>query len=118
MRVGAVGSNPYVYNTNAVSSASMKKIQGIGNDLTASRSDFSNLTSAGENTNPLKVGETKNFVDIMDMQMQMGRMNASRVMNVSPFEEEAVRNVYSNEQAIENQQQNAQAAAIGIDMAV
>ena len=95
MRIGAVGASPYIYNTNAVSSASLGKIKGIGNDLTASKSDFSGLSeSVGANENPLRMGETKNFVDIVGMQMQMGRMNASRVMDVSPFEDEAVRNVY------------------------
>lgn len=89
MRIGAVGMNPYVYNTNSVNASSMNRIQGIGSDLTASKSDFSGLTSEdiGENINPLRPGETKNFVDIMEMQMQMGRMNASRVMDASPFEQ-------------------------------
>lgn len=87
MRIGAVGASPYVYNTNAVSSASLNKIKGIGNDLTSAGSDFSGLTdSVGVNENPLKLGETKNFVDVVGMQMQMGRMNASRVMDVNPFE--------------------------------
>lgn len=95
MRIGAVGASPYIYNTNAVSSLSLGKIKGIGNDLTSSKSDFSGLSSSvGANENPLKMGETKNFVDIVGMQMQMGRMNASKVMDVSPFEDEAVRNVY------------------------
>lgn len=97
MRIGAVGASPYIYNTNAVSSASLNKIKGIGNDLTASKSDFSGLSeSVGANENPLKMGETKNFVDIVGMQMQMGRMNASRVMDVDPFADQAVRNVYEN----------------------
>lgn len=97
MRIGAVGASPYIYNTNAVSSASLSKIKGIGNDLTASKSDFSGLSeSVGANENPLKMGETKNFVDIVGMQMQMGRMNASRVMDVDPFADQAVRNVYEN----------------------
>ena len=97
MRIGAVGASPYIYNTNAVSSASLGKIKGIGNDLTASKSDFSGLSeSVGANENPLTMGETKNFVDIVGMQMQMGRMNASRVMDVDPFADQAVRNVYEN----------------------
>ena len=96
MRIGAVGSSPYVYNTNSVSSASLNKIKGIGSDTTASRSDFSGLTQEAVNENPLKLGETKNFVDIVGMQMQMSRMNASRVMDVSPFEDQAVRNAYEN----------------------
>ncbi len=87
MRIGAVGASPYVYNTNAVSSASLNKIQGIGSDTTSSRSDFSGLTESAVNENPLRMGETKNFVDIMEMQVQMGRMNAARVMDVNPFAE-------------------------------
>lgn len=87
MRIGAVGASPYVYNTNAVSSASLNRIEGIGSDTTASRSDFSGLTQEAVNENPLRMGETKNFVDIMDMQIQMGRMNAARVMDVNPYAE-------------------------------
>ncbi len=87
MRIGAVGASPYVYNTNAVSSASLNRIEGIGSDTTASRSDFSRLTQEAVNENPLRMGETKNFVDIMDMQIQMGRMNAARVMDVNPYAE-------------------------------
>ncbi|MCR5421254.1 MAG: hypothetical protein K6E98_09615 [Lachnospiraceae bacterium] len=86
MRIGAVGINPYIYNTNSVSSASLNKIKGIGSDVTSSKTDFSGLTGAGENENPLRMGETKNFVDIVEMQMQMGRLSAARVMDVSPFE--------------------------------
>ena len=87
MRIGAVGANPYVYNTNAVSSASLGKVKGIGSDVASAGTDFTGLTAETENTNPLKPGETKNFVDIVGMQMQMGRMNAARVMDVNPFEE-------------------------------
>ena len=87
MRIGAVGASPYVYNTNAVSSVSLNKIRGIGSDTTSSRSDFSGLTESAVNENPLRMGETKNFVDIMEMQVQMGRMNAARVMDVNPFAE-------------------------------
>ena len=88
MRIGAVGASPYVYNTNSVSAASLNRIDAIGSDTSASRSDFSGLSSAMENVNPLKMGETKNFVDVMEMQLQMGRMNAARVMDVSPFGDE------------------------------
>ena len=87
MRIGAVGASPYVYNTNAVSSASLNKIRGIGSDTSASRSDFSGLTETAVYENPLRMGETKNFVDVMEMQVQMGRMNAARVMDVNPFAE-------------------------------
>ena len=85
MRVGAVGYRPFVYNTNSVSSASLNKIKAIGNNLTESNSDFSGLTESNENINPLKVGETKNYSEMVDAQMNMGRMNAARIMTENPF---------------------------------
>lgn len=83
MRIGAVGGysyNPYIYNTNSVSSASMNKIQGIGDDLLKSKTDFSALTEQ-ETTNPLRKGESLDFMGILDMQLQMSRMNEARLMN-------------------------------------
>lgn len=82
MQIGAIGAaayNPYIYNTNTVSSASMNKISGIGSDLTSSKTDFGALTSQ-ENINPLRRGESLDFAGIIDMQMQMSRMNADRLM--------------------------------------
>jgi hypothetical protein len=86
MRIGAVGASPYIYNTNSVSSASLNKISAIGNDVTSGKTDFSGLTSSGENENPLKRGETKNYADVLGMQMQMGMMNAVKLMDQTPFE--------------------------------
>ncbi|MCR4655863.1 MAG: hypothetical protein K5770_06500 [Lachnospiraceae bacterium] len=84
MQVGAVGSSyfqPYVYNTNSLDRASMNKVKGIGDDLLTSKTDFSALTDEQQqNVNPLKRGETADFAGIMDMQMQMSRMNAARVL--------------------------------------
>ena len=84
MQVGAIGATnfqPYVYNTNSLNRASMNKVQGIGDDLLTSKTDFSALTDEQkQNVNPLKRGETADFAGIMDMQMQMSRMNASRVL--------------------------------------
>lgn len=58
----------------------MNRVQGIGDDLLTSKTDFSALTDDGkQNVNPLKRGETADFAGIMDMQMQMSRMNASRL---------------------------------------
>ncbi len=85
MQVGAVGFQPYIYNTNRVSSASMNKVQGISNDLTSQKTDYSGLTSEAENINPLRKGESANFVDIISMQMQIGQNNANRIMK--PAEE-------------------------------
>ena len=79
MQIGAIASSPYVYNTNSVSSASLKPISGIGSDVTSEKIDYSGLTS-GETTNPLSQGESSNFMDVLAMQMNMGKINASRIM--------------------------------------
>ena len=81
MQVGAVSMvmpMPYVYNTNTVNRASMNKINPIEDDLLEAKTDFSGLTQE-ENTNPLAIGETKDFASILDMQMQMGAQNAARL---------------------------------------
>ncbi len=80
MQVGAVSMAmpmPYVYNTNTVNRASMDKIKPIEDDVLASKTDFSDLTQ--ENTNPLAIGETKDFAGILEMQLQMGAQNAARL---------------------------------------
>lgn len=80
MQVGAVSMAmpmPYVYNTNTVNRASMDKIKPIEDDVLASKTDFSGLTE--ENTNPLAVGQTKDFAGILEMQLQMGAQNAARL---------------------------------------
>lgn len=90
MHIGAIGGmsyTPYIYNTNGVSSASLNKVSGIGNDLLTSKTDFSNLTTQ-ETTNPLKRGESLDFTGILSMQMQMSRMNAARVMKEPEKSEE------------------------------
>ena len=86
MRIGAVGASPYIYNTNSISSASLNKIDAIGSDVASGKTDFSGLTSVGENENPLKRGETKNYADVLGMQMQMGMMHAVSMMDQTPFE--------------------------------
>ena len=81
MQVGAVSMAmpmPYVYNTNRVDRTSMNKIEPIEDDLLESKTDFSGLTEE-ENVNPLAIGQTKDFAGILDMQMQMSAMNASRL---------------------------------------
>ena len=84
MQIGAIGASysPYIYNTNTVNRASMNKIQPIGDDVLDSKTDFSSLVS-GENENPLKPGETLDYNGMVDMQMQMGRMNAERLFGES-----------------------------------
>ena len=82
MQVGAVGGmsyfTPYIYNTNFINRASMNKIAAVGDDVTAAKTDFSALTQ--ETINPLKRGESLDFAGILDMQMQMSRLNADRLM--------------------------------------
>ncbi len=81
MQVGAISMAmpmPYVYNTNRVDRASMNKIEPIEDDVLASKTDFSDLAD-DENVNPLAMGQTKDFAGILDMQMQMSAMNASRL---------------------------------------
>lgn len=92
MRVGAIGSagsvgavsfynyRPYIYNTNTMSGNSLSKVKPIGDDLLASKTDFSGMAEDEQNMNPLRKGETVNFADVIAMQMQMGRMNADRIM--------------------------------------
>lgn len=93
MQIGAVsGYQPYIYNTNAVSSKSLNKISAIGKDPLVSKTDVSALISQeSKNTdvlNPLKRGESLDFTGILNMQMQMSRMNADRIMK-TPTPEEA-----------------------------
>ena len=81
MQVGAVSMAmpmPYVYNTNRVDRASMNKIEPIEDDVLASKTDFSDLVD-DENVNPLAMGQSKDFAGILDMQMQMSALNASRL---------------------------------------
>lgn len=94
MRIGAVGFQtyqPYIYNTNTVSGNSLSKVKPIGDDLLSSKTDFSGMTDEEkQNLNPLRRGETVNFADVIAMQMQMGRVNADRIMKPA---EESVSNV-------------------------
>lgn len=83
MRIGAVSFQmyqPYIYNTNTVNSNSLSKVKPISDDLLSSGTDFSGMTEEDQNLNPLKRGETVNFADVIAMQMQMGRMNADKIM--------------------------------------
>lgn len=79
MMIGAVSFQPYVYNINAISPASMNRLSRISDDVLDKKTDFSGLVQA-ENENPLKRGQTLNFQDMLEIQMQRGRSNAARVM--------------------------------------
>lgn len=81
MGINAIGFQPYIYNTNAISPASMNRVKPIGDDVTkAAATDYSALYSDDLNENPLKRGETKNFADILESQLALSRQNAARVM--------------------------------------
>ena len=86
MGIGAISSaySPYIYNTNTISSASMDRVKPVEEDTTKASTDYSALTDMSQNINPLRRGESVNFVDILESQMAMSRMNAARVM--VPFE--------------------------------
>lgn len=78
MRIGALGMNfqPYIYNTNTVSGSSLNKIAPIEEDALKSSVDY----SSSRNQNPLRMGQTANFADVLAMQMQIGQNNAARVL--------------------------------------
>ena len=83
MRIGALsayGFQPYVYNTNTVSSASMNKMSKISDDVLDKKIDYNELTDESKNINPLKKGQTLNFQSMLEMQMQRGQNNAARIM--------------------------------------
>ena len=84
MTIGAIGAysfQPYVYNTNNVSAASMNKLYKISDDVLDKKIDYSELAEEeNQNTNPLRRGQTLNFQSMLEMQMQRGQNNAARIM--------------------------------------
>ena len=86
MTIGAVAFQPYVYTVNSISPASMNRLSKISDDVLDKKIDYSELAGA-ENENPLKKGQTLDFQGMLNMQMQRGRYNASRIMK--PAEETA-----------------------------
>lgn len=86
MTIGAISFQPYVYNVNAISPASMNRLSRISDDVLDKKNDYSGLTQA-ENENPLRPGQTLDFRGMLAMQMQRGRSNAARVMK--PAQEQA-----------------------------
>lgn len=105
--LGAYGFQPYVYNTNTVSSASMNKLSKISDDVLEKKIDYSELADESKNVNPLKKGQTLDFQEMLQMQMQRGQNNAARIMK-------------SSEQAKEAEEETAQvseAATVQFDQA-
>ena len=104
MQIGAVSMRPYIYNTNAVNPKSMNKIAAIGDDVTKTKMDVSALISDDakkqQNINPLKPGQSLDFSGILQMQMQMSRLNEARIMKPAEAEEpkEALKAMPATEQ--------------------
>lgn len=93
MRIGSVSMTPYIYNTNSVGPKSMNKIDAIGSDVTKSKINVSGLVSEDaknqQNANPLKPGQSLDFTGILQMQMQMSRLNQARVMTPQEAEKDS-----------------------------
>lgn len=87
--LGAYGFQPYVYNTNTVSSASMNKLSKISDDVLEKKIDYSELADESKNINPLRKGQTLDFQEMLQMQMQRGQNNAARIMKPSEQAKEA-----------------------------
>ena len=89
--IGAVMYRPYIYNVNSVSASSMNRVKPIGDDVAkAPSTDYSALYDEGENINPLRKGETKNFADVLASQMAMSRLHAERLMPQAAEQMDAV----------------------------
>ena len=108
--LGAYGLQPYIYNTNTVSSASMNKLSRISDDVLDKKIDYSELTDESQNINPLKKGQTLNFQSMLEMQMQRGQNNAARIMrpaqNTQTEEDETAQ--FSNANVTQFSQASAQ----------
>ncbi|MBQ8591606.1 MAG: hypothetical protein IJ485_02505 [Lachnospiraceae bacterium] len=97
MNISAISFQPYIYTFNRISAASMNRIQPIADDTAKSHMDFSGLT--GENENPLRMGESKNFMDILSSQMAMSHRNEARIFQTSEAVE--AMDVFKDQKAFE-----------------
>lgn len=101
MTIGAIGAysfQPYVYNVNTISAASMDKLSRISDDVLDQKIDYSELVEVNRNENPLKKGQTLDFQGMLEKQMQKGRLNAAKIMKPAeetPVLEEAVQEAES-----------------------
>ena len=95
MQIGAIGYPTFVYNTNYVSSRSLGRVSAVPKDALAGKIGY----SGAENSNPLRLGESKDLVGILASQMAMGRLNAARVMKepVAEQAEEGIESVQSRQ---------------------
>ena len=112
MRIGALNAynfQPYVYNTNTVSSASMNKLSKISDDVLDKKVDYNELTDESQNINPLKKGQTLNFQSMLEMQMQRSQNNAARIMRPAQDSQKEERTQTSNANVTQFAQTSAQA---------
>lgn len=83
MGIGAIGAfqayQPYVYNTNTVSAKSLNAISKVDNDVSSSHIKQPESPYTQETENPIPRGQSANFADILNSQMQMGMNNAARI---------------------------------------
>lgn len=105
MTIGAISFQPYVYNVNGISAASMNRLSRISDDVLDKKIDYSELVGA-KNENPLQKGQTLDFQGMLEMQMQRGRHNAARIMK--PVKEENIQEEVGAQAA--NEAQTADAA--------
>lgn len=99
MTIGAISFQPYVYNVNAVSPASMNRLSRISDDVLDKKTDYSGLSQA-ENENPLRRGQTLDFKGMLEMQMQRGRSNAARIMKPETKAEEPQETAQTQDAAV------------------
>lgn len=106
MRIGAISFQPYVYNVNAISTASMNKLSRISDNVLDKKTDFSGLV---ENENPLRRGQTLNFQDMLEMQMQRGRSAAARMIKSAQAaqEQEGAEAAQTQDAAVKFNRENA-----------
>ncbi len=106
MRIGAISFQPYVYNVNAISPASMNKLSRISDNVLDKKTDFSGLV---ENENPLRRGQTLNFQDMLEMQMQRGRSAAARMIKPAQAaqEQEGAEAAQTQDAAVKFNRENA-----------
>ena len=109
MTIGALsayGAQPYVYNTNNVSSASMNKLSRISDNVLDRKVDYNELTDEEKNVNPLRKGQTLDFQSVLERQMVRGQNAAARVMK-APQEAETSAEAEAGRTNISYQMQQA-----------
>lgn len=119
MRIGGVGMTPYIYNTNMVSSLSMNKISAIPDDATKGRTDFTGLVSdEAENENPLRKGQSKDFMGILTSQLSMSRYHQTKLMKEPAMADETAVKQTSVSEKPDEVQSNPDYMAIRMSQAI